>query len=181
MEAWSQPAPGIPPSFMRSRPRRSLRRRVRAVWPAPPTWALTWTFVEPKQEAGATRQIVVDPNAADSVYAVDADATGLSLVFHSGDGGRTWRKVTLEGAARYLKRLVFDPLSLGTLYALTMERSGSQVTPGIYRSSDDGATWEDIGGLGDLGPLDLLADPAPDGTVYAVTLRGLFKWAPPGG
>ena len=141
---------------------------------------ITWAFVGPKQEAGTTRQIVVDPNAPDSVYVVDVDAAGLSTVFHSVDGGRKWEKVTLKGAARYLRRLVFDPLSLGTLYALTMQRSGSQVTPGIYRSSDGGATWEDIGGLGDLGPLDLLADPAPDGTIYAVTLHGLFKWAPPG-
>jgi hypothetical protein len=50
--------------------------------------------------------------------------------------------------------------------------------PGLYRSTDGGATWQSITGeLSDRGDIDnIVIDPAPGGGLYAATGQGLFKW-----
>ena len=73
------------------------------------------------------------------------------------------------------QQLLFDPRSPDTVYVSCALVGG----PGLYRSTDGGATWQNITGeLADAERLSLVIDSAPGGGLYAVTERGLFKWVP---
>jgi photosystem II stability/assembly factor-like uncharacterized protein len=57
----------------------------------------------------------------------------------------------------------------GAIYAATADA-------GVWKSTDRGATWSPANGqLGDLGVLDLRADPVDPATLYAATATALYK------
>ena len=138
----------------------------------------TWTVVSPLDWSGdRVVDIAVDPHAPSDVYVGLVRDTDFILA-RSLDGGATWHKVKLEGAAKYMSRLLFDPRSTGTMYAIADLWSAS---PTLYRTTDGGSTWTDITGgltepLGYWRNLDLVIDPASREGLYAVTSNGAFKW-----
>ena len=137
----------------------------------------TWTIVSPEQWVDEVADIVIDPHTSSNVYAVQCSDAGTYSVSRSVDGGATWQKVRLEGPAKYIRQLLFDPRSPDTLYVLTYHVSKSLVAAGMYRSTDGGATWENIiGQLPDTGYLSIVIDPASTRGLYATTTGGLFKW-----
>jgi photosystem II stability/assembly factor-like uncharacterized protein len=137
----------------------------------------TWTAVSPKQWVDAVVDIAVDPHNSSDVYTVQCSDSGAYSVSRSVDGGTTWHNVPLEGPAKYIRQLLFDPRSPGTLYVLTFQVIESVVNAGVYRSTDGGATWEDIiGKLPDTGYFNVVIDPASARGLYAATTGGLFKW-----
>jgi photosystem II stability/assembly factor-like uncharacterized protein len=139
----------------------------------------TWTVVSPREWVDAVVEIAVDSHVPSNVYVVRATDPDLYTVSRSLDGGTTWENVRLEGLGKYLGRLLFDPRSPDTLYVLTHQEVEDVPSPVVYRSTDGGAAWENITGeLANTQSLDIALDPAPGGTLYAVTERGLFKWVP---
>ena len=88
----------------------------------------------------------------------------------------------MRALAEYLAGLQFDPWSPDTLYMLTYQVVEDVGTPGVYRSKDEGATWENI--TGELAATayvsSLVTESAPGGTLLAATPQGLFKWVPQG-
>ncbi len=136
-----------------------------------------WTVVSPEEWVDAVVDIAVDPHDPFGVYAVQCSDTGAYSVSRSVDGGATWQKVDLEGPAKYIQQLLFDPRSPDTLYVLTSQVVESVAKSGMYRSVDGGATWENImGELPDTGYLNIVIDPASSGGLYATTTGGVFKW-----
>ena len=97
------------------------------------------------------RAIAIDPRDSETVYAaVDhMDQLRHSFVVKSADAGATWRKMGGWPTAMTVGRL-FVEKSTGHLYAAatcldwyyTHEPTGG--TPGLYRSKDDGRTWEQV-------------------------------------
>lgn len=102
--------------------------------------------------------------AADPVAFVGVGARG---VYHSADGGRTWKPSGLDG------RRVNDLVWLGpTLYAAT--------DAGLFRSQDAGQRWIPIGeGLEGGALKDLLLPLAPDSgaEIFVATGDGVFRSA----
>ena len=98
--------------------------------------------------------------------------------------GPRWENVELDGLEQTITLLVFDPRSA----IRSMRSTGPTPVDGnIYRSTDGGVTWENIGGnrlpesrFGEPwhASMVLVPDPAPGGALYAATPGGLFKWVP---
>jgi photosystem II stability/assembly factor-like uncharacterized protein len=138
-----------------------------------------WTVVSPEQWVDPVVEIAIDPHTSSNVYVVQAAADGRCTLRRSLDGGVTWEKVGLEGAAKGIRQLLFDPVAPGTLYVSTFNLVDSVGQAGLYLSTDGGAKWKNITEeLPNRGYLHVASNPAPGGALYAVTARGLFRWVP---
>ncbi|MGH9478017.1 MAG: glycoside hydrolase, partial [Terriglobales bacterium] len=120
-------------------------------------------------------------------------ANPMRGIYRSTDGGTTWQQVLYKGPEVGAINLVADPDNQRTLFAGLEQhapRAGGRggfgaaapATPGagIYKSTDEGATWAQVtgGGLpaGDLGRIGLAVAAHTHGErVFAITTRGLYR------
>ena len=76
-------------------------------------------------------------------------------------GTNQWTNIGPEGG--FVWSVIIDPQTPGTLYAAT--------GAGVFKSSDQGASWGEAGSIG-LGVYRLVIDPANPGTLYALSGGG---------
>jgi photosystem II stability/assembly factor-like uncharacterized protein len=104
-------------------------------------------------------KIIVDPHNPDILLvAAVGHAYGPNAergVFRSTDGGKTWRKVLYRNEHTGAVDLSFDPDNARTVYAATwqVQRSPWHLESGgpgsgLYKSTDEGLTWERLKGDG---------------------------------
>jgi photosystem II stability/assembly factor-like uncharacterized protein len=108
-----------------------------------------------------------------ALFALDESAASQGSVFVSSDAGATWQGVTgLPGG-------VVNALAYADDVILAVAGgNGVDEGYGIWRSSDAGQTWlPSSRGLADLGVTRLAVSPdfARDGTLYALSQRGVFR------
>ncbi len=154
------------------------------------------------QHAGLddTRQIgkiLVDPQNPDIVWVAALGhaygPNGERGVFRSSDGGRTWQKVLFKNPDTGAIDLAFDPGDSRIVYAALWQARRppwSQYPPdqgpgsGLYKTTDDGATWSQVSGHGfpggPLGRIGLATARGASGTrVYAMVeasaATGLYR------
>ncbi len=93
-------------------------------------------------------------------------------VFHSTDGGKTWRSRGLE-ETRHIGRIVVHPTNpdvvwvgaLGHLFGPNEER-------GVYKTTDRGESWERVLKVDEnTGVVDLAIDPSDPSVLYAATYQ----------
>jgi hypothetical protein len=97
-----------------------------------------WQALGPSNVGGRVRAIAFDPSATARILA----GTASGGLWHSEDGGTTWR-----GNQDFLPNLsvttiAFDPVNPRNVYLGTGESSGGLVGVGVFRSADGGATWQ---------------------------------------
>jgi photosystem II stability/assembly factor-like uncharacterized protein len=100
-------------------------------------------------------------------------------MYVSRDAGVTWRRETFISTHNYwCHSIVFDPVTQGTIYA-TFTQQGMR--SGIYRSRDDGRTWEQLTrGLplaASFGRTTLAIAPSQPGTLYAIAADQVSRHA----
>ncbi len=94
----------------------------------------TWNFSNAGLATFDVRALAINPGDENIVY-----AGGYGGVFRSADGGATWNPT---GLAAYTSLLVADPVSPGSLYALTGTSNGcNSLDELLLASADDGANW----------------------------------------
>jgi photosystem II stability/assembly factor-like uncharacterized protein len=136
--------------------------------------AARWRFVGPTNIGGRVVDIAVDPIAADTIYI--AAATGG--VWKSTDTGANFTAIWPVTNPQSTGALVIT--STGTLFAGTGEANpgGGSLTyggSGIYRSTDGGATWMNVG-LSDSGAIGRLAvDPTNSQHIFAAVAGHLYN------
>jgi hypothetical protein len=132
-----------------------------------------WKFVGPTNIGGRVVDIAVDPVAADTIYI--AAATGG--VWKSTDKGANFTSIWPTSNTQSMGALVIT--STGTLFAGTGEANpgGGSLTyggSGIYRSTDGGTTWQQVG-LTNSGAIGRLAvDPTNPQHLFAAVAGQLY-------
>ncbi|PYR21254.1 MAG: glycosyl hydrolase [Acidobacteria bacterium] len=137
----------------------------------------TWTQVLRISEHTGVTDVVVDPRNPDVVVVAAyqrrrhfftlIDGGPESAIHRSTDGGKTWKKVTTGLPEEQLGRigLAISPVNPDVLYANVEAANGKG---GIYRSSDNGVTWERRSDYnqGSMYYGDIFADPVNVDRVY---------------
>ena len=152
--------------------------------------------LEQSQHIGRIAVNPLDPNtvfvaAAGALYGKD-DNRGL---YRTTDGGDSWEKVLFVSDSTSVIDVVMDIAGPNVLYAATWERirkpwgrTYGGLTSGIWRSLDNGDTWEELtNGLPNddpgIGRIGLDVSKTTSGVVYAVyttnpvtnTFQGIYK------
>jgi photosystem II stability/assembly factor-like uncharacterized protein len=150
----------------------------------------TWTQLDSSLEDDGHRYspLALDPHDPLTVYArrsVWDPQAGFGPadqgIWRSDDGGNTWSQLASEGLPESDSQSLFvDPWASGTLYTAGDWTDPEETTGTIYRSTDRGDSWQDIGDLQlpAVGGYLTRLVPAPGGVLYAVGPRGIFKWVP---
>ena len=105
-----------------------------------------------------------------------APGTGLTNPFgliKSGDGGKTWKKLGLEGQSDL--HLLATSYAANAVYVVNHSPNSRMSQPGIYRTNNDGLQWTRAAAKGLGGDLKSLAvHPSDAGIVAASTADGLY-------
>lgn len=111
-------------------------------------------------------------------YSSGHPAPGSGLVnpfglIKSGDGGRTWRKLGLEGEADF--HLMATSYGTDAVYVFTHAPNSRMTKPGIYSTINDGSSWKRAESKGLEGALlNLAVHPSNNQIIAAGTKTGLF-------
>ena len=138
---------------------------------------LQWNLLGPTNIGGRANDVVVDPKAANTIFIAAASGG----VWKSSDAGATFSRSWPNDETQAIGSLAVG--SDGVLYAGTGEANpggGSIVYggTGMFRSTDSGKTWQNVG-LKNSGAFGrIMVDPKDPKTVFAAASGNLFV---PGG
>ncbi len=151
-----------------------------------PDGGKTWANVglRDSRQIGA---LIVDPTNPDIVLvAAIGHAFGPNAergVFRTTDGGKSWNKVLYKNDETGAIDVTFDPHDPHVVYAALWQArrqpwnfSSGGSGSGLYRSSDEGATWTEVKGNGlpegILGRIDVAVSGADSKRIYAMVEAG---------
>lgn len=143
--------------------------------------AQSWTQISDdltNGDAGAWNYATLTALAASSVngnilYAGTDDGN----VWVNTDGGatKTWTKISDNLPVRWVSSLATDPFDENTAYVAFSGLRYFDYEPHLFRTTDLGATWEDISGnIPDLPVNQITIDPDNQGTFYVATDNGVY-------
>jgi photosystem II stability/assembly factor-like uncharacterized protein len=128
-----------------------------------------WKPVGP--EGGDVRSLAYDPQNPDRILL----GTSAGQVYLSGDAGSSWSRFARIGKGNdyVLDNILFDPNRAGVIYvaAWTIESEGGA----LFRSSNDGKTWEAIKPMEGKSIRALAMAPSDPKTLVVGALDGVFR------
>src|SRR5215208_5416132 len=135
-----------------------------------------WAELGPSNIGGRIRDIAADPTTKDVVYI----ATGSGGLWRSADGGATVSSVWDAYLPQSMGAVAVD--SQGAVWAGTGEPDhgggSAYYGNGVYSSTDDGATWTNMG-LEDGDTIgQIVIDPRDDKRVFAAVMGALHDTEP---
>ncbi len=137
-----------------------------------------WTFLGPGNIGGRTRQLVIDPNAPNVLYAA-AVAGG---VWKSTDAGASWQPLDDLMANLAVNALAIDPGNSQILYAGTGEgffNVDAVRGAGIFKTYNGGQSWIQLAATAGNAAFhyvnDLKVSFASGNRIYAATNSGVFR------
>ena len=104
----------------------------------------SWVFAGPINIGGRLTALAVDPHDADHIWAGSA-AGGI---FESTNGGADWTAVFDDQPLLSVGALAAHPSDSSIVYVGTGEANGAGYSydgDGVYRTTDGGATWQQVG------------------------------------
>ncbi len=144
---------------------------------------VAWTVEGPTNIGGRYNSVVSHPDNANIIYA----GASKGGIFKTLNGGATWTPIFDDAAYMAIGPIVLDPTDPETIYVGTGDPNISgffALGDGVYKSTDGGATWANIG-LGEQRIIsDILIDPNDPNTIYVSSmgnplkrnnLRGVYK------
>ena len=135
-----------------------------------------WTELGPSNIGGRIRDIAADPTTQDVVYI----ATGSGGLWRSTDGGATFSTAWNHYLPQSMGAVAVD--SQGVVWAGSGEPDhgggSAYYGKGIYKSTDDGATWTNMG-LEDGDTIgQIVIDPRDDDRVFVAVMGALHDTEP---
>jgi photosystem II stability/assembly factor-like uncharacterized protein len=139
----------------------------------------SWRLVSLDEANWTIYALAIDPVAPAILYA--GTSQGL---YKSKDKGASWTRIETGLHDSSVSGLALDPAAPNSLYALvsyprtsySSSDPGSRGSPGVFKTTDAGATWSEIDtGLEPEDVSCLAIDPASPATVYLGTHHGMFK------
>ena len=145
--------------------------------------AVDWTLQGPSNVAGRVNTLAVKPGDENTVLA------GFSGggIFKTTDGGVNWHPVFDDNPELSIGHIAFDPGNPAVVYAGTGDPNIPSIVfngDGVYKSTDEGETWQHIG----LSPQGIISkiqiDPSNPQVLYAAAMgnpyvrnndRGIYK------
>ncbi len=133
-----------------------------------------WTWLGPGNVGGRLRAIAIDPRNANRIF-VGAASGGIWI---SANAGGSWAQVNDFLPNLSITSLVFDANNPSVMYAGTGEVSAGLVGVGIFKSVDDGITWQHLSSTNPDFDADwrfvnrVAAHPAQSGVLLAGTSNG---------
>lgn len=134
-----------------------------------------WTPIFDAQSTGSIGAIAVAPSDPNTIYVGSGEGLqrpDLSVgdgMYKSNDAGKTWRHLGLDDAQQ-IAAIIVDPRDPNRVFAAVLGHPyGANAERGVYRSTDGGATWQQVLYKDEnTGAMDLAFDPANPQTVFAV-------------
>ncbi len=134
----------------------------------------TWNPIFDDQAYLAISSIQIDPTNANTIYAGTGDRNfggGSHLgngIYKSTDAGLTWTQSGLIDES-IVSDIAIDPTNSQTLFASTLGNVfDTNTNRGVYKSTDGGASWENVLFVSDSsGAIDLLMDHTDPNIIYA--------------
>ena len=138
----------------------------------------TWTPIFDDQPNLSVGDIALAPSDPTQVWVGTGEPNNRNSspwgqgVYHSGDGGETWRLTGLE-ETRHIGRIVVHPTDPNTVWVAALGHLfGPNEERGVYRTTDRGATWEKVLHIDEnTGAVDLAIDPSDPATLYAAAYQ----------
>lgn len=105
-----------------------------------------WRLSGPTNIGGRVTDIAINPNNSNIIFA----ATATGGIFKTTDRGKKWKAVFDEAGRLSLGSIAIAPSNSRVMYAGTGEANASAASgaffgDGVYRSTDGGRFWENIG------------------------------------
>jgi photosystem II stability/assembly factor-like uncharacterized protein len=141
-----------------------------------PSTDQVWAELGPSNIGGRIRDVAADPTTKDVVYI----ATGSGGLWRSTDGGQTFATAWDSQLPQSIGAVAVD--SQGVVWTGTGEvdhgGGSAYYGKGIYKSSDDGATWTNMG-LEDGDTIgQIVIDPRDDDRVFVAVMGALHDTEP---
>jgi photosystem II stability/assembly factor-like uncharacterized protein len=143
---------------------------------------LRWRAAGPKFQGGRIEAIAFPPKQLKTIYL----GVGSGGVFKTTDAGRTWKGIFDDQSTTAIGSIAVDPSKSETIWVGTGETHPGMSFPGtgIFKSTDGGATWRNMGLHDSHHIARVIVDPKNSDTVYAGVMghhhsrnneRGVFK------
>lgn len=143
----------------------SASTQTQAVSPSPQTWINTGP------EGGDARSFATHPADPKSIYLGTSDG----WVYHSSDGGVTWKRLARVGDR---DDLVIDNLIIdagNTSRILAAAWVVNQADGGLFESNDGGVKWTHVAGMDGQSIRALAQAPSDPKTFIVGTLKGVYR------
>lgn len=141
-----------------------------------PSTDQVWTGLGPSNIGGRIRDIAADPTTKDVAYI----ATGTGGLWRTADGGATFTTAWDDLLPQSMGAVAVD--SKGTVWAGTGEPDhgggSSYYGKGVYKSTDEGATWVNMGLTDGDTVGQIVIDPRDDNRVFVAVMGALHDTAP---
>ncbi len=137
---------------------------------------ITWTPVFDKQTSYSIGAIGLDPHNMNNVWVGSGENVGGRHVgygdgvYHSLDGGKTWKNMGLK-ASEHIGKILVDPEDANTVFVAAQgplwSKGGDR---GLYKTTDGGKSWKNVLSAGPwTGVTDVVMDPRDHRRLYAAT------------
>ncbi|HEV7904973.1 MAG TPA: hypothetical protein VGO96_14110 [Pyrinomonadaceae bacterium] len=134
----------------------------------------TWTPVFDNEGSYSIGVVTLDPKNALTVWVGTGENNSQRSVsygngvYRSDDGGRSWKNVGLK-TSEHIGRIAIDPRDSNVVYVAAQGPLwGAGGERGLYKTTDNGATWKQILKIGEnTGVTDVVIDPNNPDTLYA--------------
>ena len=123
----------------------------------------TWSAMNTGLPTGGVGLLVMDPATPSTLY-VTATNFATTGVYKTTDGGATWNLRNNGLITSGINSLVIDPATPNTLY-VSFEGCCTGMSR-IYKTTNGGDNWAQVGGSPPSGPQGLTIDPINPGTLY---------------